>query len=120
MAPADGGWLHGQPGDGVFRPYVVLVSSGASPRYQDLSTTWPGWTVSFSLRSFAGSRRQCDWMGMLVRSAAQGFNHTSFGESEAWKVIGVEWSGLGPVSRVDATNPPFWQVFDSVSFVCGT
>lgn len=114
VAPADGGWLQGQPGDGTFRPYTVLVSGGAVPRYLDVSTFAPDWAVSYSLRSFGGSRRQCDWMATLARKAAYAVHQGTF---TGWQVIGLEWGSLGPVSRVDSTSPPFWQVFDNVTFV---
>jgi hypothetical protein len=114
VAPDGGGWLEGQPGQGVFRPYVVVASGGASPRYQNLSTFEPNWGANYSLRSFGGSRKQCDWMATISRQAIEGMVPTAVG---TWQVIGLEWGSLGPVSRVDATAPPFWQVFDSVSLV---
>lgn len=114
VAPDGGGWLEGQPGAGVFRPYVVVASAGAVPRYLDVSSFDPDWGVGFSLRSYGGSRKQCDWMATLSRRAVAGVASLAVGE---WRVIGVEWGTLGPVSRVDATSPPFWQSFDSVSLV---
>jgi hypothetical protein len=114
VAPAGGGWLEGQPGQGVFRPYAVVASAGVSPVYQNLSSFDPDWNASFSLRSFGGSRKQCDWMANLSRLAIAGFVPKSVG---SFSVIGLQWGGLGPTSRVDATEPPFWQVFDSFSLV---
>jgi hypothetical protein len=113
-APDDGGWLQGQPGDGVFRPYVVVVSGGGAPRYQDLSSFSPQWAVSYSLRSFGGSRKQCDWMAHLSRQAIL---TVVGGNVNNWSIIGLEWASLGPVSRQDATAPPTWQVFDNVTLV---
>jgi hypothetical protein len=114
LAPDNGGWIQGQPGDGVFRPYVVLASGGAAPRYPDLHSFDPQWAVSYSLRSFGGSRKQCDWMATLSRKSINGIVTTQVAE---WSVIGLEWGSLGPVSRVDSTAPPFWQVYDNVSLV---
>ena len=117
VAPAGGGWLEGQPGDGVFRPYCVLVSAGASTRGMSIATYEPVvWTVGFSLRSFGGSRVQCDRMADRARNVVAGIVGTSFGQP-SWRVISVEWQSLGPVVRVDSTSPAFWQVFDSVSLV---
>ena len=115
IAPTDGGWINGQPGDGVFRPYVVVVSGGAAPRNLDVSQFDPGWAVSLSLRSFGGSRKQCDWMATLARTCISTIYHTDFGQG--WQIIGVEWGSLGPVSRIDATAPAFWQVFDNLTLV---
>jgi hypothetical protein len=117
LAPAGGGWLDGQPGDGVFRPYVVLASGGAAVRGPALSSYDPLiWTVGFSLRSFGGSRSQCDRMAHRARGVISEVAGSLFGDP-AWSVISVEWQGLGPVVRVDAVSPPFWQVFDTVSLV---
>jgi hypothetical protein len=117
LAPAAGGWLEGQPGDGVFRPYVVLASGGAAVRGPGLASYDPLiWTVSFSLRSFGGSRSQTDRMAHRARGVTSQIAGATFG-SPAWSVISVEWQGLGPVVRVDAVNPPYWQIFDTVSLV---
>jgi hypothetical protein len=115
-APIDGGWVEGQPGSGAFRPYTVLVSAGAAPRGPDLGSPEPPWAVGFSLRSFAGSRKQCDWIATKARLAVRGLLRDEF--DAPWKVSGVEWQSLGPVVRVDATSPKTWQVFDSTVLVC--
>lgn len=116
-APAEGGWVAGQPGSGLFRPYVVLVAGGATPRWQDPSTYTPCWAVAFSPRSYGGSRAQCDLMATAVRSCAESMAKTVFA---GWKVVNVEWGSLGATTRVDATSPPFWQAFDMVTLVCDT
>ena len=94
VAPADGGWIHGQPGDGVFRPYVALVSGGASPINEHLDSFNPDWSVTFSLRSFGGSRKQCDWMATLMRGLIAGLAHHTVG---SWSIIGIRWGSWGPV-----------------------
>lgn len=114
VAPDSGGWIDGQPGSGVFRPYSVVVSGGAAPRYQDLSSFEPDWAVGYSIRSFGGSRKQCDWMATLCRRSMASMVRMDVG---GWSVIGIEWGSWGPVSRSDATSPPFWQVFDTVTLV---
>ena len=117
VAPVDGGWVNGQPDSGVFRPYSVLVDAGSSPRAADLALSFPGaWTCGWSVRSFGGSRKQCDWMATRARAAVDGMGRTVFGE-DPWTVIGTEWSSLGSVVRIDSTNPPFWQVYDTLSLI---
>jgi hypothetical protein len=115
LAPVDGGWLNGQPGDGVFRPYMVLVAGGAAPRYLDLSSFDPEWAVSFSLRSFGGSYIQCEWMATMIRNSVATIVHKSFGTN--WEIIGLEWESLGPVSRLDVTTPAIWQIFDNLTLI---
>jgi len=119
VAPAGGGWVEGQPGNGVFVPYGVLASGGGAPRALDLGGHVPGFAIGFSLRAHGGSRSQCDWMATVLRSSIEGLSHQTFG-ADPWKIINIEWPTLGPVSRVDAVAPPFWQVFDTFNLICST
>lgn len=118
IAPKEGGWLQGQPNKDVFRPYLVLVSQGASPRE---NTPWtgtdPAWAVTWSLRSFGGSRKQADWVALAGRAAVAGITKRTFGTDEH-KVHALEWGGLGSVNRIDSVDPPFWQIFDTFTLVC--
>lgn len=116
-APDAGGWANGQPGSGIFVPYVVLATGGSAPRALALSTYVPAWAVGFSLRSHGGSRPQCDWMARVARDAIENLKQTKFG-SPVWKVINVEWAALGPMLRNDSTAPPTWSVSDTFTLVC--
>jgi hypothetical protein len=118
-APAGGGWLEGQAGVGVFRPYTVVVSAGAVPLAPDMSSHGVCWKVGFSLRSFGGSRRQCDRQAFMARGGVEAVHQLSFG-SDPWRVFGFEWTALGPVSRIDSTSPAFWQAFDSIVVTVGS
>lgn len=121
VAPADGGWLKGQPNQSVFAPYTVLVSTGANVMINDLDGNLD-WTVNFNLRHFGGSRKQVDWIANKTRIAVDaGPNnllHSTFGTVEVFKITAIQWQNLGSVTRVDTVNPPYWQCFDSVGFVC--
>ena len=117
IAPADGGWVKGQPNQSVFVPYSVLASGGASPTVTDFRYTFD-WRVSWSLRHFGGSRKQVDWIATKNRSAVEGLLQEHFGVSDEFKIIGMSWDSLGAVNRIDTTNPAFWQAFDSFSFIC--
>jgi len=117
LAPLDGGWLLGQPNNSVFRPYAVLVSGGAMMRDTPMNSFDPNWSVSWSLRSFGGSRKQVDWAAHKARLSIESFVGTTFG-APVFKVYSLEWKNLGAVTRIDSTDPPFWQVFDTFNFVC--
>ena len=119
VAPAEGGWLSGQPGAGVFRPYATLVVTGGVPAALGLDSDFPAWAVGFSLRSFGGSRSQCDAQAALARGAMEGLQQETFGAA-AWVIAGVQWQALGAMVRVDASSPPFWQVFDTLALVCSS
>jgi hypothetical protein len=117
LAPATGGWASGQPGAGVFVPYLVLVTGGSVPRALSQDTYIPAFGVGFSLRAHGGSRPQCDWMARVGRDGVVGLKGLKFG-TPAWKIINVEWVALGPMLRNDATAPPSWSVSDTLTLVC--
>lgn len=117
VAPAAGGWVDGQPGSGIFVPYVTLMSGGAAPRALSPASVVPTWAVAFELRSTGGSRSQVDWMAKVARDSLDGLKLQRFGDP-SWKVVNVEWVRLGPVTRNDATAPPTWQAADTVSLIC--
>lgn len=118
VAPEGGGWVQGQPNKGIFVPYIAIVSAGASTVIEDFSNK-VDWHVTWSARSFGGSRKQCDWIAQKCRESVDSMNRQLFGPPELlYKVINVDWEGLGAVSRVDTVNPPFWQVFDTFSLIC--
>ena len=116
VAPAAGGWANGQPGSGVFVPYLVVVTGGGAPRAQSPGSVIPTFSVSYSLRSHGGSRAQCDWMAKVGRDGIYGVSQVKFGDP-LWKVINVEWQQLGPMLRNDSTAPPSWSVSDTFLLV---
>lgn len=116
VAPYDGGWLDGQPNSGAFVPYVVLVSQGAYPKVTTFCNGYD-WDVSWSLRSFGGSRKQCDWIALQARESIDAFAQHVFG-ANPYAVKNVTWGSLGAVQRIDTVDPPYWQSFDSFSLYC--
>jgi hypothetical protein len=119
IAPLDGGWLQGQPNQSIFVPYTVLVSNGSNPVIDGLDGNLD-WAVNFSLRHFGGARKQVDWVANKTRVAidANGLHKSTFGTTQVYKIIDIQWQNLGSVSRVDTVNPAFWQSFDTVRFIC--
>lgn len=121
IAPADGGWLQGQPNQNIFVPYTVVVSAGANVTINDLDGRLD-FQVNWSLRHFGGSRKQCDWIAQKTRDAIDGgpnnLLHQNFGSVMQYKITAIQWQTLGAVSRVDTVNPAFWQAYDSVGIVC--
>ena len=120
VAPAAGGWVDGQPGAGVYVPYLVVVTAGSAPRTLAQSTTVPAWGCGYSVRAHGGNRTQTDWMAKVGRDAIAGLKGHLFGADPAWGIINVEWTGLGPMLRNDSTAPPSWSVADTVTLVADT
>jgi hypothetical protein len=115
QAPKAGGWVAGQPGRGVFRPYVVIVAGDSVPRHP-APTSYPDWASGFSLRSFGGSFDQANWMATLIRRIAPTLKGIQYAAGD-WEIIALEWGSLGGPIRNDASDPPLWQVFDSLTYV---
>lgn len=121
IAPPEGGWISGQPNAGVFAPYLVLASVGTVPRFSsldDLTTAILSWEVSFQMRGYGGSRTQVDWVMTLGRSALEGLTHQTFGEDDTYRIKATDWKSLGATTRNDSVDPPFWQVADTLYFLC--
>jgi hypothetical protein len=118
-APINVGWLKGQPNQNVFKPYAVLITSGGNVREQaNFTGIDPTWAVTWSLRTFGGSRKQVDWAAFVVRQALEGLMKQTFGSDPVYKIHAVEWQSLGSVNRLDTTDPPFWQIYDTFVTVC--
>lgn len=115
VAPASGGWDKGQPKVSRFVPYSVTGMAGASVRAYNMGKPSDDWDVSFSLRSFGGSRKQADWAANLARLSITGMIGTRFGDYVVGAVI---WQSLGGVSRIDSVDPPYWQISDGFSLAC--
>ena len=116
VAPAEGGWADGQPGSGIFVPYLVVVTGGGAVRALGQGSVIPAFSISYSLRSHGGSRTQCDWMAKVGRDGIYGVSQVKFGDP-LWKVINVEWAQLGPMLRNDSTAPASWSVSDTFLLV---
>ncbi len=120
VAPEGGGWATGQPNQGIFVPYIVLVSQGARVSTENF-TGYMDWRVTWSTRNFGGSRKQVDWVAQKSRESIDSINKTLFGDAGVqFKIISVEWESLGAVQRIDTVNPPFWQTFDTFALICSS
>jgi hypothetical protein len=117
VAPSGGGWLMGQPNLDTFAPYLVIVDGGGVARDGGVMGSRPNWQTTWSFRFFGGSRRQCDWIAGVFRPEVDTFLNTEFG-LDIHKVIDSGVQSLGPVSRNDQVDPPYWQSFDAVSILC--
>lgn len=118
VAPESGGWDKGQPQVSRFVPYATLGFSGGGVHIDPIAPLGgEDWSLSFSLRSFGGSRKQVDWVAASARAIV-----VSVGAARplvgGFRVARVSWQSLGAVSRVDSVDPPYWQVYDAFSLLC--
>lgn len=114
VAPTAGGWSEGQPNVDRFVAYSTVSFDGAVPALPDL-TIKPDWEALFSVRHFGGARKQCDFQATATRGVIDDLRRMTVGD---FTVIAVTWKSLGAMTRVDQTDPPYWQAFDLVALVC--
>lgn len=114
IAPKEGGWSEGQPGEGKFVPYTVVSTGPASANQRSpLGVDNDSWRADYSFRAVGGSRQQADWVADRIREVAHDFPK-DYGDPQ-WRVIRVQFTSLGAVSRNDQVDPPYWELSDSVS-----
>lgn len=117
VSPPQGGWM-GQPNaDGSnFVPYVVVMPGPASVSGGPLADTQADWQLSYTLTSFGVSREQCEWMADKARDAAVTFEReVVMLNGDSYAVQQARATVIGPVQRVDATEPSFYGQTDSVT-----
>ena len=117
VSPAKGGW-QGQPNvDGSnFVPYVVAMPAAASVSGGPLADTQADWQCPYTLTSFGVSREQCEWMADLARDAAVTFaREVVMLNGDGYMVQQARATVIGPIQRVDATEPAYYGQTDSVT-----
>jgi hypothetical protein len=116
ISPVGGGWS-GQPNaDGSnFTPYVVLTPGPASVSSGPFGDTQADWQLGYTITSFGVSREQCEWMADSSRVAALTLARTTVMlNGDGYAVQQVREQVLGPVQRVDATEPPYFGQTDTL------
>lgn len=115
IAPLEGGWTGGQPGQGKFIAYSVLTPGTASHRERDpLGVDDTSWSASFSLRHVGGNRQQVEWAGDKTREALSLLRKVPLSLDGPWRLLQPRFETLGAVSRNDSTDPPYWESADTV------
>ena len=118
VAPKDGGWSGGQAGEGTFKPYLV-VSAGTTqhgPADDPIKKQDSNWLSPYNVKYVGGSRAQADWAGDHARVALSALKNTKpYLGPDRWKVMRVQYSVLGALSRNDQMDPPFYEATDVVT-----
>lgn len=117
ISPAGGGW-QGQPNaDGSnFVPYVVCIPGPASVSSGPFGDTQADWQLDYTLISFGVSREQVEWMADSARVAAVTLPRTTVMLGpDGYAVQQARERIIGPVQRVDATEPAFYSQTDAVT-----
>jgi hypothetical protein len=117
VSPAAGGWIGEPNADGSnFVPYVVLVPGGATISSGPFGNTQADWQLAYTLTSFGVSREQCEWMADEARAAAVTLERqTVMLNGDGYAVQQAREQVIGPVQRVDATEPAYYGQTDSVT-----
>lgn len=117
VSPPGGGWI-GQPNaDGSnFTPYVVLTPGPASVSSGPIGDTQADWQLAYSMTSFGVSREQVEWMADTARAVAVTLaRETVMLNGDGYAVQQAREQVIGPVQRVDATEPAYYGQTDSIS-----
>ena len=115
LAPANGGWVKGQPNVNAFVPYVVVMTGDVRPKQGAAGCSYEEWDAFFSIRYFGGSREQLSKVTQTGRNLLA-FKRWITGVDDRFDVIQTHFVSLGAVTRVDTVDPPMWQVYDSIRF----
>lgn len=117
ISPPQGGWI-GQPNaDGSnFQPYVVLTPGASTLSSGPFGNTQADWQVDYMLVNFGVSRQQCEWMADLTRAAVVTLERTTVTlGGVGYAVLQARERVIGPVQRVDGTEPSFFGQTDVVT-----
>lgn len=124
LKPKDGGWK-GNPGaDGSnFQPYTVLVPGTAGSQLApDLEYGQESWRVPYFVNVYAVRADQCELLADRCRVALAGMVREVIPTSQAglsYKVMKVNLTSIGAVSRVDQSDPPFYTQTDTIEVWVG-
>lgn len=123
QAPAAGGWSGAEPGQGKFIPYVVLTTNPGARNQagnfgRDISPVegWD-WKLTYKLASYGGARNQADYVADAVRACWDGQSEQklTLGEAPRWKAFMWNTVSMGALTRLDAVQPPSWEIIDEMS-----
>lgn len=117
IAPPNGGWKGGQPGQGVFVPYLVVAQGAASAIYDGLDDATVAWLIPYAVTAHGGSRKQADWMMSQSRLDVEHFRVFRFGDP-VWKTIGAAYVSMGAPEHNTSVDPPAWSIRDTIALRC--
>jgi hypothetical protein len=119
LAPPAGGWVTGQPGTGAFRDYVTVKTSVATTpipgQPNPLGRSNASWECTYNLTSAGALESHADDVGDMVRAAIYELAGPLILRGVSWSLQKVQISRLGATNRTDSTDPPSWEVTDTVS-----
>lgn len=116
-APITGGW-QGEPNlDGSnFVAYVVVTPQTATFASGPMSDPEADRQIPYAISSFGVLPEQTEWMADKARSAVEAMKKTTVVLGDAsYKIQQVRTNVIGGLSRVDATDPPYWGQVDMVT-----
>lgn len=118
IAPKAGGWSGGQPGEGSFVPYVVLSTGPANKTHREpvgMGYQSTSWSATYTLRHVGSVRQQADWAADKVRRVLSDLKRDDLNLDGTWNLARAEYTVLGAITRNDSTDPPYWELTDSLS-----
>lgn len=115
IAPYEGGWPTGTPGEGVFTDYLVLTAGRVEIVESALRTACNDYDLHYVVSAFSSSRKGVDDLAHLAHEVVEAGNHPIIG---SYKVQKISFKSYGRMVRNDATDPPLWSVADTLVVKC--
>lgn len=115
LAPAEGGWMHGDQGEvNDFIPYVVLTTGSGSPQPPDGIRGYgeDGWLLRYRLGVYGSVRSQVDWAADKVRRAWYSIPRQRVDLGDKWMIYHPTIASMGPISRSDSVSPQAYELVD--------
>lgn len=120
VKPAGSGWPS-TPQEGDFIGYVTIATAPAArdqAQSDSLASQGSAWNLTYTLLSVGAVRAQADNIADVSRAIAlafQGLSPLTLGPAD-WAIQSALATRMGSVDRNDITDPPYWQVSDSVTY----
>lgn len=121
VMPLDSGWGTSDPNEPshVFTPYFVIATQTATPAADTGSFADPqgDWHLPYVIQSYGVTHDQAEWMADKGRAAMAALLHEIFQLGPSKYKVQQLWQGsIGAVTRVPASDPPYYNQPDSVTF----
>lgn len=119
VAPPEGGWSAGQPGQGTYVPYVVLKTGAAiTPgpgQPERLGRVRTSWVVSYAFTYHGKMESAVDEYADVVRDEIIALDKALTIDGVEWRVQQVKFDRLGATEIDNSTSPGHWRLTDDVS-----
>lgn len=120
MAPVEGGWPKGEPGEGDFVPYIVLTCGSWRPAAGlTLAPAGDAWSASYRVGSYGGQREHADYVADRVHQCwpRMQLDPMTLGHGGEWGFASWDIAEMGEVVRNDQIQPSMWSTTSALTLL---